>query len=152
MIDLVNLTPHKVVLFTPEGNQVEIPPEGTTPRVRMEVREAGEVLGIPVVETYAAGVEGLPEPRPGVLYIVSRAVAQAAPDRDDLTVPDDLVRDEEGRVIGARRLARIWPGQNCEEAVEGLIKRFGLGEVVRALGLTVQCPWCEAVIDVEEVV
>jgi len=149
---LVNLTPHKVTLVKPDGSQIEIPPEGRCPRVRMEVREAGEVLGVPVVETVAAGVEGLPEPRPGVYYIVSRAVAAACPGRDDLLVPDDLVRDGEGRVIGARRLARVRPGASCDEEVEALIKRFGLGEVVRALGLTVQCPWCEAVIDVEEVV
>lgn len=104
---LRNFTPHKVVLVKSDGDRIEIPPEGTVPRVRMEVRETGEVLGVPVVETVAAGVEGLPEPRPGVYYIVSRAVAAACPDRDDLLVPDDLVRDGEGRVIGARRLARI---------------------------------------------
>lgn len=42
-----------------------------------------------------------------VLFIVSRVVAEAAKDRDDLLIPDDVARDEEGRVIGCRALARI---------------------------------------------
>ncbi len=51
-------------------------------------------------------VENL-NPIEGVGYIVSLAVAQAARDRKDLFVPDDLVRDEKGVIVGCRRLARV---------------------------------------------
>jgi hypothetical protein len=41
------------------------------------------------------------------LYIVSRVVAEAARDRDDLVVPDNVIRDDQGRVIACRALARV---------------------------------------------
>ena len=45
-------------------------------------------------------VSNLPEPKDGVLYIVSAAVRTALPERNDLASPAHLVRDEEGRIIG----------------------------------------------------
>lgn len=41
------------------------------------------------------------------MYVVSRQVAEAAPERDDLYVVDDTVQDDQGRIIGDRGLARI---------------------------------------------
>jgi hypothetical protein len=38
---------------------------------------------------------------------VSRQVAEAARDRGDLLVVDETVRDNEGRIIGARALASL---------------------------------------------
>lgn len=52
-------------------------------------------------------VENLPAPQPWVAYIVSRVVAEAARGRDDLFIVDDAVRDGEGRIVGARALARV---------------------------------------------
>lgn len=52
-------------------------------------------------------VENLPEPQEGVVYVVSALVAQAVPDREDVFIPDDTVRDEQGRIIGVRALARV---------------------------------------------
>jgi hypothetical protein len=49
-------------------------------------------------------VEGLPGPENGTIYIVSRLVKQAVPDRTDCLVPD-LIRDEDGNVICCRALA-----------------------------------------------
>jgi len=60
---------------------------------------------IPVVRTVPGDVEGLPDPIPGTVFLVSRIVKAAVPDRMDCMVPDDLVRDSEGRVIGCRRLS-----------------------------------------------
>ena len=39
-------------------------------------------------------------------FVLSRVVKTALPDRDDLVVPDELVRDDAGRVVGCRRLSR----------------------------------------------
>ena len=39
--------------------------------------------------------------------MTSRVVATFHPDRTDLVWPDDLLRDEAGRVVGARRLAAL---------------------------------------------
>ncbi len=105
-----NLTPHPVHLQAPDGAEVTIPPEGVVPRVRETSAPAGAVdvegTAIPVVSVRRVGVVGLPEPEPGVLLIVSSLVAEAA-GRDDLVVPYDLIRDDQGRVVGARALARV---------------------------------------------
>jgi len=105
-----NLTPHPVTLIA-ESGQVVLDPEKPTPRLKIKETELGKISikGVPVlvVETRPEAIEGLPEPELGVLLIVSRVVAEAARDRDDLLVPDDFVRDEQGQVIGARRLARV---------------------------------------------
>ena len=108
---IVNLTPHPVNLLTGEGT-ITLPPSGTVARVREEILpDSGIVLDdgveIPVVRKVFREVVGLPEPSEGTMFIVSLAVAQAARERDDLLVPDDFVRDKEGRIIGARRLSRL---------------------------------------------
>ena len=86
---IVNLTPHAVMVG--EG-----PHAGTWPS-----------SGVARVATLPLGpVVGLPAPKRGTLYIVSLIVAERLPMRGDLRVPGDQLRDAEGRVIGATRLAR----------------------------------------------
>ncbi|ARF70806.1 hypothetical protein B7C51_25050 (plasmid) [Paenibacillus larvae subsp. pulvifaciens] len=83
-----------------------IPSSGNA-RVKQKRVPLGEVNGIPVCKTAFGEVEGLPEPQDGIVYIVSALTAQAAKDRNDLYVPDEQVRDSEGRIIGCRALAKI---------------------------------------------
>jgi len=112
---IINLTPHAVTI-----DGVTFPPDGRIPRLREETREVGqiEVDGhtLPVTETVLGELEGLPDPADGVIYIVSRLVAEAAPARDDLYFPGRLLRDEAGRVVGAESLARL-PRQRRETIV-----------------------------------
>jgi hypothetical protein len=65
----INLTPHKVNVATPEGQEHEFVSEGVA-----RIDESGyEVLrmhaGIEVRQTQYGAIVGLPEPRDGVLYI-----------------------------------------------------------------------------------
>ena len=62
-------------------------------------------VSIPISSSSYGEVVDLPAPQVGVYYIVSRLVMSACPNRQDLLVPNDLVRDEAGRVIGCRSLA-----------------------------------------------
>jgi hypothetical protein len=107
---LINLTPHEVVLITEDG-ELHIPSSGIIARcsVQRVTEKIVEVDGvkIPINRNVFGEVEGLPKPKEGVLFIVSSLVAQAMRDRDDLVVPDDTVRDEQGRIIGAKALAQI---------------------------------------------
>ena len=64
-------------------------------------------LYIDIMEKSFNEVEGLPEPQEDTYYIVSALVAGAAKNRDDLLIPNDTVRDEQGRIVGCRSLARI---------------------------------------------
>ena len=63
--------------------------------------------GIPINSTTFGDVENLPDPQEDTIYIVSVITAKACPDRNDVFITDDAVRDEEGRVIGCRALARV---------------------------------------------
>ena len=103
---IVNLTPHPITVAG-----LTIAPDGRVPRLREETREVGQLTvdghTVPVTETRLGALEGLPEPADGVIYVVSRLVAEAAPHRSDLFFPGRLVRDEAGRVVGAESLARL---------------------------------------------
>jgi len=100
---LINLTPHPIVVVGEEGERI-IPPSGMVLRLPERVEPAGEVEGIPVVRKALDGASALPAMEEGVFYVVSLAVAQAAR-RPDFLVPDDFIRDGEGRIVGCRRLA-----------------------------------------------
>jgi len=64
-------------------------------------------IQVDIMQKSFTEIEGLPEPKEGTIYIVSALVAGAAKDRDDLVVPNDTIRDDQGRIIGCRNLARI---------------------------------------------
>lgn len=115
---LRNLTAHEIVLHADDGTRLHLPAAPTVPRL---VRAGGSTTALtvqavdgtahPVTLTVGDRVTGLepalPEPEEGVLLVTSRVVASFRPDRTDLVWPDDLLRDEAGRVVGARRLAAL---------------------------------------------
>lgn len=114
---IINLTPHQLVVFDDHRPRVDKAPDGPPARVT-EVRSGVVVtptdLGeLPLVDVaYADEVSGLPDPQPGVRYVVSRVTAAALIGRrDDLLFPVDEVRDERGAPIGCRALGRFCPPQ-----------------------------------------
>ncbi|WP_053958111.1 hypothetical protein [Sulfobacillus thermosulfidooxidans] len=109
-MNLINLTPH-AIHFMANETTLTIEPCGTVARCAVTRHVTGYLtiqgVTIPVTRTQFGAVEGLPNPAPDTLYIVSALVAQACPDRDDLVIPDDTVRDDAGRIIGCRALAHV---------------------------------------------
>ena len=102
-----NLTPHPIhVLDGQDRVALTIAPEQTPARVATTTETVGTHGGVSIIETVFGDVTDLPEPQAGVLYIVARLVIQAAPDREDLVAPGDLVRDPDGRIIGCRNFSR----------------------------------------------
>lgn len=114
-MDLRNLTPHPVVLRDAGGTDHTLPSVGvarvtSTPGI---LRELG--LPVPVADADDFGeVTGLPDPEPGVFFLVSAMVGSAIKGRgrEDVLVPgtgpsDSAVRDEKGRIIAVTRLKRI---------------------------------------------
>lgn len=66
------------------------------------IRLVGDIDGIPVFRTvFSKNITDLPAPADDTVFIVSTLVAQAAVGRDDLVVPANLVRDDNGVIIGA---------------------------------------------------
>ncbi len=115
MKKIKNFTPHEVVLMGENGKVlITFPAEGL---IRLsEKRERLETLflenvKISVFKKVYGGTEELPPKRKGTYYIVSLPVAQAFPERTDFLIPDELVRDENGKIIGCRSFARIGGGK-----------------------------------------
>ena len=104
---IVNLTPHDINLFRGDELVEKIVSSGTA-RVSVRSEKVGEINGYPISKNCYGEIIGLPEPQPGVFYVVSALVAQAAAGRrTDLLVVNDTVRDQDGRIIGCRGFARI---------------------------------------------
>ena len=107
-ITIVNLTPHTVTIYAADAETVikTIPSAGVA-RAEQYREYIGEINGIPVSKTEYGKVEGLPEKARNTIYIVSVLTAQAAKDRTDLYIVDDIVRDASGQIIGCKALAQI---------------------------------------------
>jgi len=112
LVRLVNLTPHPITIVVGE-DKIEIPPSGQVARVGQTYRDMGHVdIGgtlVPVAASVYGEVTGLPPEEPGIFYITSALVAQAAwaMGRLDVLAPDTgagAVRDEQGRIVGVTRL------------------------------------------------
>ena len=105
---IVNLTPHEITVYDAAGESVlQVIPSSGMARAAQTREPLDEINGIPVSKTGYGAVEGLPDQRDGVIYIVSVLTAQAAPDRKDLYIVDELVRDDTGRILGCKALAQI---------------------------------------------
>lgn len=125
-MSIVNLTPHAITFVSDNGNVVlVVPPSGQVARVTASTVVAGYAtesvsgsvtlleesldgdLCIPVTETVYGDVEGLPDPESGTIYVVSSLVAQRCKGREDVFIPNESVRDSEGRIVGCKSLGRI---------------------------------------------
>ena len=96
---ITNLTPHEITV----GSRV-LPASGQVARVAVQLSPAGEFDGIPLVEGTYGQATDLPEQQAGTLLIVSSMVRTVCLDRGDLASPADLVRDNDGKITGARAL------------------------------------------------
>lgn len=112
-MEYVNLTPHAVNVIAEDGTQIlAVPPSGTVARIAetaIPVHKAAD--GTQRVHVTLGSVEGLPDRQVGVTLIGSMpllmAMAAAGLHRRDLVYPYGQVRDQAGRIIGCRSLARI---------------------------------------------
>lgn len=109
-MSIVNLTPHTIVLVSPETT---IPPSGRIARAIEASAPAESVDGLPTITVRYTDVVDLPEPSAGTFLIVSAVTAAVAHQlgrfTGDLLVPGEQVRDATGRVIGCRSLCRWTP-------------------------------------------
>lgn len=111
MVALINGTPHDINVLNEDGEPVLTLRHNRKTVVRLQVEETPDdpikVGGteIPTVSKTFGEAENLPEPRDGVLIVVSAAVKRAFPNRDDLVVPNDMVF-EDGQPKGCRSLGR----------------------------------------------
>jgi hypothetical protein len=100
--NIKNMTPHEIVVYLDEGN-IKIPSEGVV-RVAETRKLLKEVEGIKIYSKTFGTSDELPPRTEGQYIIVSVPVAQAHPERKDLIIPDDLVRNE-GKIVGCKSFA-----------------------------------------------
>lgn len=113
-VKFLNYTPHLFVM-----RDMKIPSSGVARATQEDVVTASTKIGgilVDTVDRKFGEVTGLPAPEAGTWIIVSRIAAEASKahavaarmvPRNDLLVPDRLVRDAAGNVIGCERLVRI---------------------------------------------
>jgi len=100
-----NFTPHPINILDTENKEiVTIAPEGISIRLKSTVKKQGSHNGLPLTKTVFGEPQGLPEVETETLLIVSQLVKSALPNRPDLVVPAELVRDDNGQIIGCRSL------------------------------------------------
>lgn len=108
----INLTPHPIGFVDQDDNLLLRVESTAVARVTSQTSTVGyfHINGVQVPRTHTeyGQVEGLPDPTPGTIFIVSgmiiSALAQQGINRDDLFTPGLQVRDDQGRVIGCRSL------------------------------------------------
>jgi hypothetical protein len=111
----VNLTPHDIVFIDVEENEFVVKPSGIIARVSVTIKVTGYMsvttptgtFTFPITENAYGEVENLPVGDGETIYIVSALVAGRVPNRTDVFIPNESVRDEKGRIIGCRSFGRI---------------------------------------------
>lgn len=109
-MNIINLTPHAIT-FVVGDNKIIFDPSGVIARVSSKTETVGSIefngISIPVTTTVFGEVENLPQPKEGTIYVVSSLVAGRVPDRDDVFIPNESIRDDKGRIIGCLSLGKI---------------------------------------------
>lgn len=107
---ITNLTPHGITVVKVEGEDLDFittfPPSGQVVRLATKSKQAEPIDGIPTIATTFGKPEGLPEEEEGKYYIVSNLIKSALPERTDLLVPAEVVRDSNGQIIGCQSFSR----------------------------------------------
>jgi len=104
-MQFINLTPHSINILNENGDETVIEPSGIVARCQQTNQQRGEINGVPIQQSVFGQVEGLPEQKHDVGYIVSGLVLAQVPDRPDVFAPANPIRDENGRIIGCAGLS-----------------------------------------------
>lgn len=99
MVDMINLTPHPVTI-----GDITIAPSGTVLRLTEKKVVIDTVNNIPVYAV-SYSVPDLPPIINGIIYIVSGMIADNV-NRSDFYVPYNMVRDNNGHIVGCTGLRK----------------------------------------------
>jgi hypothetical protein len=107
-MNFINLTPHAVRVIHDKG-ELTFEPSGKIARCEEFTKVAHNLNGVELVYRNYGKVENLPGPDVQTMYIVSVLVRLAVPERYDVVSPGDLIRDDDGNIIGCKNLVLNTP-------------------------------------------
>jgi len=97
-MQFINLTSHDINEVT---TGLTIPASGRIARVKSSTIKVAEHKQVPIYSSTFGAIEGLPEPQPNTIYIVSALALHAVPaNRQDVVSPGSLQRNPAGQPIG----------------------------------------------------
>jgi hypothetical protein len=100
-----NLTPHAIHICDDNHNVYKtIEAEAVPARLKASTVFHDMFGVIRITKTVFGEPENLPEPTEDCYYIVSQLIKSAFPQRADLLVPAEVVRDIYGNIIGCKSL------------------------------------------------
>jgi hypothetical protein len=103
MANIKNLTPHPIHLLDEDNNIIRTFASDGLVRLQANTVNAGfTVDDCKITKTVFGEPTGLPEYQFGQFYIVSQLVKSALPNREDLLVPAEVVRDSNGNILGCK--------------------------------------------------
>ena len=103
----VNLTPHDIHIIQ-DGVVVKTIKKSKTPlRCEVSIVKLYEIDGVPIYHKIFSDIKELPPEKYGVYYIVSVIVAKKYSHRRDFVIVNDVVRDSDGKILGAKSLAIV---------------------------------------------
>ena len=102
---IINKVPHAIYILN-DNNQIvkSFPKSSGMIRIEEHSTDIGHICNVPISSTVWGKVYELPASVRGTYYIVSQLVKNALPERPDLLVPREVVRDTEGNILGCKRL------------------------------------------------
>lgn len=106
---LINCTPHPINIYNKQNDILVIQPSGLIPRISTVETLAGSIKlndtwDIPLYVSHTGPCTDVPEPNGNHVYIVSQLVASEI-NRKDLVYPNDIIRDNNGDILGCKSLA-----------------------------------------------
>ena len=107
-MNIINKTPHPIHVLAGDKVATTFPacPHEELIRLKAESVPDEPVCGVPTSRTAFGEATNLPTYANDVFYIVSQLVKGALPARSDLLVPAEVVRDDDGNIVGCRSLGR----------------------------------------------
>ena len=106
--EFINLTANDITIFGKNHTNITIPKSGTVAYCKQQDNILDEACLngciFPIGKRIYTEVGNVPAPKENVFYIVNLVVAQQLPERDDLLVPSNSIKDENGNIVGFKSL------------------------------------------------
>jgi len=110
---LINATEHPIRIVHEDGTLItEIPPSGIVIRLLSSTVVPVDTFdGIPITKTYLRHLPICPRKKMECIILFLQMIKNAFPQREDLLVPTQMVRDENDTIVGAQstwNLKGVW--------------------------------------------